>query len=92
LEGDGSKGDKYDSTISRRWGDVQRDEWRNDYEIVVKVRNLIYNEKPLQQAVSQKITIWTTYERMDHGVGAFKLLQQDDQRDSNCLCQDQWGG
>ena len=41
-----------------------------------KVKNIIYNEKPLQQAVSQKITIWTTYERMDHGVGAFKLFNK----------------
>ena len=49
---------------------------KNDYRIVVKVRNVLYDEKALQQAVSQKITIWATHEGRDN-IGASKLLQQD---------------
>ena len=45
LEGDRSKSDKHDPTMSRRRGYVQRDGWRNDYEIVIKVRNVVYDEK-----------------------------------------------
>ena len=37
---------------------------------MVKVRDIIHNEKPLQQAVSQETTIWATHERRDIGVGA----------------------
>jgi len=47
--------------------------------IVVKIKNVVYDEKPLQQVVSQKTTIWATHERKDSGVGAFKLLQQGHQ-------------
>jgi len=53
LRGDGSKGDKHDPIMSRRWDYVQYDGWKNDYEIVVKIRDIVYDKKPLQQAVSQ---------------------------------------
>jgi len=43
---------------------------------VVKIRDVIYDEKPLQQAVSQETTIWAAYEGRDNSVGASKLLQQ----------------
>ena len=39
--------DKHDPIISRSRGYVQRDGWRNGYEIVVKIRDIIYHEKPL---------------------------------------------
>ena len=29
---------------------------------MVKIRNIIFNEKPLQQAISQETTIWATQE------------------------------
>ena len=38
---------------------------------MVKARNIVYDEKSLQQAVFQKITIWVTHERRDNGIGAF---------------------
>ena len=44
---------------------------------MVKVRNVVYDKKPLQQVVSQEITIWATHEGRDNDVGASKLLQQD---------------
>jgi len=44
--------------------------------IVVKVKNVLYDEKPLQQAVPQETTIWVTHERRNNGVGASKLLQE----------------
>jgi len=43
--------------MSRRQGDVQRDGWRNMYKIMVKVRNVVYDEKSFQQVVSQETTI-----------------------------------
>ena len=43
---------------------------------MVKVRSVVYDEKPLQQAVSQETTIWALYERRDNGVGAFKLFNK----------------
>ena len=36
--------------------------------------NIVYDKKPLQQAVSQETTIWTTHEGRDINVGASKLL------------------
>ena len=44
--------------------------------IVVKVRNIIYDAKPLQQAVSQETTIWTTHERRYSSIGASKLFNK----------------
>ena len=52
LGEDGSKGVKHNSIISGRQGHVQCDGWRNDYGIVVKVRDIVYDEKSVQQAVS----------------------------------------
>ena len=52
--------------------------------IVVKAKNVVYNEKPLQQVVSQETTIWATHVRKDSAVGASKLLQKGHQRASNC--------
>ena len=40
--------------MSRRRGYIQRDGWINGYGIVVKVRNVVYDEKSLQQAVLKK--------------------------------------
>ena len=34
----------------------------------MKVRNIVYDEKPLQQAVFQETIIWATHERRDNGV------------------------
>ena len=76
MGGDGFKGGKHDPTMSRRRGNVQRDD---GYEIVVKVRNIVYDEKPLQQTVSKEITIWATHEGRDNSVGASKLFQQGHQ-------------
>jgi len=50
---------------------------------VINIRDIVYDEKPLQQAVSQKITIWATHEERDGGVGASKLFQHGHQRVSN---------
>jgi len=61
--------------MSRRRGDVQRDEWRNGYKIMDKVRDIVYDEKSFQQDVSQKITISAIHERRDNDFGASKLLQ-----------------
>ena len=44
--------------------------------IVVKIKNVVYDEKPLQQAVSQETTIWATHEGRDNNVGASKLLSE----------------
>ena len=46
-----SKDGKHDPTISHKRGYVERDGC--GYEIVVKVRDIVYDEKPLQQVVSQ---------------------------------------
>jgi len=59
---------------------------------MVKVRTVVYDEKSLQQVVSQETTIWATHERRDSSVGASKLLQQGHLLASNCLCQDRRGG
>ena len=32
---------------------------------MVKIRNIVYDEKPLQQAVSQETTIWAMHEGRD---------------------------
>ena len=42
---------------------------------MVKVRDIVYDEKPLQQAVTQKTTMWATHEGRDNDIGASKLLQ-----------------
>ena len=47
---------------------------------MVKIRNIVYDEKPLLPVVSQEITICAMHERRDSGVGAFKLLHKDHQR------------
>ena len=43
--------------------------------IVVKVRNAVYDEKSLQQAVSQETTIWAMHEGRDSSIEVSKLLQ-----------------
>ena len=52
LRGDGYENGKHDPTMFRRWSYVQHDGWKNDYGIVIKIRNIVYDKKPLQQAVS----------------------------------------
>ena len=86
LEGDRYESDKYDPTMSRRWDYVQHDAWRNNYGIIIKVRNIVYDKNPLQKTVSQETIIWATHEGIDNDVGAFKLFQQDHQWAYSCSC------
>jgi len=48
LKRDESESSKLDLSMSRRRGHVQRDGLRNDYEFMIKVRNIVYDKKPLQ--------------------------------------------
>jgi len=57
LGGDESKDGKYDPTMSHRRGYIKHDGCRNGYEIVIKVREVVHDEKPFEQAVSPEITI-----------------------------------
>ena len=62
--------------MSRRRGYVQYDGWKNNYGIVVKVRDVIYDEKLLQQVVSQETTIWATHEENDNSVGDLNFFKK----------------
>ena len=43
---------------------------------MVNIRNIVYNEKPLQQVVSQEIIIWATHERRNNSVGALNFFNK----------------
>ena len=55
-------------------------EKKNNYEFAVKIRNVVYDQEPFQQAVLEKITIWALHEIRDNSFGASELLQKDHQR------------
>ena len=46
---------------------------------MVKVRDTVYDEKPLQKGVSQETTIWVMHEGWDSGIVASKHLQKGHQ-------------
>ena len=48
---------------------------KNDYEIVVKIRDVVYDKDSLQQVISQETTIWDMHDGRDSDVGPSKLLQ-----------------
>jgi len=64
LGGVGSESDMHDPIMSHKRGHVQRNGWRNGYEFVIKVRNIIYDKKPLQQVILEETTIWATHEEI----------------------------
>jgi len=43
---------------------------------VVKIRNVVYDEKSLQQAVSQETTLWATYDGRDSSVGDLNFFNK----------------
>jgi len=57
---------------------------------VVKIRNIVYDKKPLQQAILEETTIWATHEGKDSNVGASELFQQD-HRVTDWWCEDRQG-
>jgi len=43
---------------------------------VLKIRNVVYDEKPFRQAVPQEIIIWATHERRNSSVGALNFFNK----------------
>jgi len=43
---------------------------------LIKIRDIVYDENTLQQAISQETTIWVTHEGMNSDIRASKLFKK----------------
>jgi len=71
LGGDGSERGNHDSIMSHRWGYVQRDEWRNSYRFVFKVRNIVYDKASLTSTLRN-----ATHKKRNSGVRTSEFLNK----------------